>query len=173
MSLADQIGAIVDTTASVGHGPSIMAIQQVGESTSTLGEVAQRADLVIFWGANPAVSHPRHFERYSLEPRSELLPNGRRDRFVVVVDVKETETTAIADEVVRVTRGRDYELLTALRMLVRDPSRSLEVDCGVPLKQIRGLAERLRTARYGAVFLVWGSRPLAGASDGGSASGTG
>ena len=65
--LAEQIGATIDTTASVCHGPSIMAIQQVGESTCSLGEVRNRADLVIFWGADPAESHPRHFERYSVD----------------------------------------------------------------------------------------------------------
>jgi formylmethanofuran dehydrogenase subunit B len=35
------------------HAPSVMAIQEVGESTCTLGEVKNRADLVIFWGSNP------------------------------------------------------------------------------------------------------------------------
>ena len=136
MGLADQIGAIVDTTASIGHGPSIMAIQEVGESTSTLGEVAQRSDLVIFWGASPADTHPRHFERYSLEPASELLPNGRADRHVVVIDVKESTTTQAADEVILVTPGRDYEMIAALRMLIRDPECSPRVDCGVPLETV-------------------------------------
>ncbi|HJQ81936.1 MAG TPA: formylmethanofuran dehydrogenase subunit B, partial [Lacipirellulaceae bacterium] len=65
--LAEQIGATIDTTASVCHGPSIMAIQQVGESTCSLGEVRNRADLVVFWGADPAETHPRHFERYSVD----------------------------------------------------------------------------------------------------------
>jgi formylmethanofuran dehydrogenase subunit B len=62
--LADRLRATVDTSASLCHAPSIMAIQQVGESTSSLGEIKNRADLVVVWGANPAGSHPRHFERY-------------------------------------------------------------------------------------------------------------
>ena len=41
--LADHIGATIDTTASIGHGPSIMALQNAGESTSTLGEVRHRS----------------------------------------------------------------------------------------------------------------------------------
>lgn len=60
--LADTLGATIDTTASLGHGPSVMAVQAEGESTCTLGEARNRADLVIFWGTNPAVSHPRHFK---------------------------------------------------------------------------------------------------------------
>ncbi len=156
VSLADQLGAIVDTTASIGHGPSIMAIQEVGESTSSLGEVAQRADLVLFWGADPAVTHPRHFERYSLEPRSPFLPNGRADRHVVVIDIEPTATTAIADEVLLVQPGRDFEMISALRMLIRDPDATPAVDCGLPLDRLRALAQRMQNCRYGAVFFGLG-----------------
>ncbi len=48
--LAETIGATIDTTASRGHGPSIMAVQQAGESTCSLGEVKNRCDLVLFLG---------------------------------------------------------------------------------------------------------------------------
>lgn len=156
VALADRIGGVIDTTASICHGPSIMAIQEVGESTCTLGEVAQRADLVIFWGANPAVSHPRHFERYSLEPKSPLLPNGRADRHVVVVDVKPTATTAVADTALMVSPGRDFELIAALRQLNRNPGSEPDVQCGVPLDQLRGLAERMAACRYGVIFFGLG-----------------
>ena len=63
VALADRLGGVVDTTASLCHGPSIMAVQSVGESTCSLGEIRNRADLVIYWGCDPAVSHPRHAER--------------------------------------------------------------------------------------------------------------
>ena len=46
--LADRLGATIDTTASTCHAPSIMAVQNVGESTSTLGEVRNRSDLVVY-----------------------------------------------------------------------------------------------------------------------------
>src|SRR5205085_4697733 len=52
VSLAECLGATIDTTASTCHAPSIMAMQDVGEVSCTLGEVKNRADLVIFWGAN-------------------------------------------------------------------------------------------------------------------------
>ena len=50
IELADLLGAIVDTTSSVCHGPTGLAMQAVGEPTATLGEVRNRADLLIFWG---------------------------------------------------------------------------------------------------------------------------
>ena len=78
VSIADWVGANVDTTTSVCHGPSGMAFQGVGEVTCSLGEVRNRGDLIIFWGANPAESHPRHFTRYSLMTKGMFVPNGRR-----------------------------------------------------------------------------------------------
>ena len=118
-ALADRLGATIDTTASTGHAPSIMALQQVGESTSTLGEVRNRADLVIFWGSDPMVTHPRHLERYSADPVGRFVPGGRRDRFIVVVDDRETETAKVADCFIKVEPGRHWEALWRLRMLVK------------------------------------------------------
>jgi formylmethanofuran dehydrogenase subunit B len=154
--LAEELGAIIDTTASVCHGPSIMAIQQTGESTSTLGEIRERADLVMFWGANPAVSHPRHFERYSVEPASFELPRGRADRTLIVIDSKPTETATLADVFLQVPSGKDFELIQSLRCVL----------CGHPLpevssghmskEEIESLAQRLQSCRYGVVFFGLG-----------------
>jgi formylmethanofuran dehydrogenase subunit B len=57
VALADRLGATIDTTASEGHAPSILALQQVGESTCSLGEIRNRADLVIYWGQQPIFPH--------------------------------------------------------------------------------------------------------------------
>ena len=68
-----------------------MAVQSVGESTATLGEIKNRSDLVIYWGSDPLVSHPRHLERL-IDAPGMFVPAGRRGRHLVVVDVVETET---------------------------------------------------------------------------------
>ncbi|MBA4188219.1 MAG: formylmethanofuran dehydrogenase subunit B [Planctomycetaceae bacterium] len=172
-ALADRIGATIDTTASTGHAPSIMALQQVGESTSTLGEVKNRADLVIFWGSDPVRTHPRHLERYSLEPKGRWMPNGRADRFLVVVDEEETETAKLADLFIKVPRGKHWETLWELRMLVRevegetrrggkgekdkaksvDFSPPLPLSVSPPLSQgLSELARRMKSCRCGTVF---------------------
>jgi len=80
VSIADYMHGTIDTTTSVCHGPTGMAFQGVGESTMTLGEVKNRADLVIFWGGNPAVSHPRLFTRYAVTTKGMFIPNGKKDR---------------------------------------------------------------------------------------------
>jgi formylmethanofuran dehydrogenase subunit B len=154
--LAEKIGATIDTTASVCHGPSIMAIQQVGESTCSLGEVRNRADLVVFWGADPAESHPRHFERYSIEAAGLFLPRGRADRHVIVIDHDETATSRLADTFVKIPRNADFEVIWAIRLLLRDMELPASFDIGVPHVQLQQLAARKRTCRYGAVFFGLG-----------------
>jgi formylmethanofuran dehydrogenase subunit B len=154
--LAEQLGANIDTTASVCHGPSIMAIQQVGESTCSLGEVRNRADLVIFWGADPAVSHPRHLERYSGEATGLFVPRGRADRTIVVIDAKRTETSEQADLFVQVPRDGDFEVIWALRQLLRGLDLPGTLDVGVPLEQLRQLAGHMTRCRYGVVFFGLG-----------------
>ncbi len=154
--LAEDLGAVLDTTASVCHGPSIMAIQQAGESTSSLGEIRERADLVLFWGANPAVSHPRHLERYSGEPRSRKLPRGRADRKIVVIDSRRTETAHQADLFLQVSPGRDFELIQSLRGLLRGDALAPRSGFGLASGEMENLARRLTSCRYGVVFFGLG-----------------
>jgi formylmethanofuran dehydrogenase subunit B len=154
--LADVLGATIDTTASTCHAPSIMALQQVGESTCTLGEISNRADLVIFWGSNPAVSHPRHLERYSAEPRGMLTPEGRAGRTLVVVDVRPTETSRQADVFIQVEPGRDFEALWSLRALLRGLRPAAGAGLGAPLPALVDLAERMKRCRCGVVFFGLG-----------------
>jgi formylmethanofuran dehydrogenase subunit B len=154
--LADRIGATIDTTASVCHGPSIMAIQQVGESTCSLGEVRNRADLVIFWGADPATSHPRHFERYSVDAKGLFVPRGRADRHVIVIDSEETETSRLADTFIKIRRGSDFDVIWAIRQLLRGIDLPESADVGVPREQLRQLTQQLSGCRYGAVFFGLG-----------------
>ena len=65
LELAEEIGGVIDNTAVVCHGPSILSIQDVGISSCTLGQIRHRADLVVYWGSNPWSAHPRHIERYT------------------------------------------------------------------------------------------------------------
>ena len=152
IALGERIGATIDTTASLCHAPSVMAIQEVGESTCTLGEVLNRADLVVFWGSNPVESHPRHFERYSLSRPGRFVPEGRSDRTLVVVDVMQTASVARADVFIPVEAGMDFEALTALRCLVQDRSISDPEKIGAPFHLLEDLARKMKSCRYGVVF---------------------
>jgi formylmethanofuran dehydrogenase subunit B len=152
VALADRLGATIDTTASRCHAPSIMAVQAVGESTCSLGEIKNRADLVIFWGSDPVVSHPRHLERYSGSATGTFVPRGRADRTLVVVDAQPTATSREADLFVPIESGRDFEALWALRALVRGIPLTPGASTGAPEAQLQDLAERMKSCRSGVIL---------------------
>lgn len=156
VALADKIGAVIDSTSSVCHGPTGLAMQRVGEPTCTLGEVRDRADLLVYWGCNPDASHLRHFSRYSLSSKGALTPNGRADRTVYVMDVRATGTAKKADRFLQVDVGSDYEVLTALRLLVKGRQPAADMVGGVPVTELAELVERMKTCRYGVAFMGMG-----------------
>jgi formylmethanofuran dehydrogenase subunit B len=149
--LADRVGAVIDTTASIGHGPSIMAFQAAGESTCTLGEIRHRSDLVVYWGSDPLTTHPRHLERIVDQPGL-YRPGGRRDRRVIVVDSRLTASAAVADQFIQTTPGGDFEIFWVLRALVKNIEIPDGTYGGVPLAVLKQLAKDFATSHYGAIF---------------------
>jgi formylmethanofuran dehydrogenase subunit B len=164
VQLAETIGATIDTTASGGHGPSILAVQQVGESTCSLGEVKNRCDLVIFWGCDPLTTHPRHLERYSADCAGRFVPGGRRDRTLIVVNADDTATSPSADIVLRVDRHQDFELIWALRALLRGQPLEGDTFGGVPRAAVEDLCRRMRGCHNGVVFFGFGLARQPGAN---------
>ncbi len=154
--LADKLDANIDTTASRCHAPSIMAIQEVGESTCTLGEIKNRADLVVFWGVDPVNTHPRHFERYSVDAKGQFVPRGRSDRHVIVIDSERTDSAELADEFIQVPSGQEFELIWALRSLVQGlPIAEADI-AGLPYDAVARLADQLRSCKCGVFFFGLG-----------------
>ncbi len=156
VELAEAIGACVDTPYATFYGPRALALQQVGEPTCTLGEIKNRADLIIVWGADPMVTHPRHLSRYALDPPGLFVPNGRRDRTLIVVDVCRTRTAEAADLFLKLTPDHDYEILGALRARLKNRVVDARVVGGRPLKDWEDLLERMKRCRYGIVFFGTG-----------------
>ncbi|HWA97316.1 MAG TPA: formylmethanofuran dehydrogenase subunit B, partial [Pirellulales bacterium] len=154
VALADRASATIDTPTSTLQGPVGMSLHGVGEMTCTLGEVRNRGDLIIFWGCDPATTHPRHFERYSLDAVGMFVPRGRADRTCVVVDTQRTATAERADVFLQIKPGSDFEASWTLRAVIA----GLPVDAawvesltGVPLERWRGLAERMLAAKFGVI----------------------
>ena len=136
VSLGDWIGACVDVPSSEGAGATIEALQSVGEVTCTLGEIKNRADLIVVWRADPLESHPRLFERYALEPAGSFIPGGRSDRYCVIVDDRETESVReAADQFVAIRAGGELAALWTLRALangVAVDAEDVESETGRP-----------------------------------------
>ncbi|MDH5509894.1 MAG: formylmethanofuran dehydrogenase subunit B [Nitrospinota bacterium] len=134
----------------------MVALQLGGAPAATLGEVKNRADLVIFWGSNPAESHPRHFTRYSGAAKGRMNPKGRKDRYIVLVDIRPTPSAKYADEFIQIKPGHDFEVLTVMRMLASGKLPDARSVGGVEVQTLERLVSRCKDARMGVLFFGQG-----------------
>ena len=72
--VAETLGAAIAPAVDDACHPGGSMIARCGEITAAWEELRDRADLVIFWGHDPADSHPRFVERFVAPP----LPFPRR-----------------------------------------------------------------------------------------------
>ncbi len=129
-----------------------------GKVSCTLGEVKNRADLIVYWGGNPAECHPRHFTKYTLMQKGKYIPNGRKDRTMVLVDIRPTLSVKAADIFLQVRPSKDFEVITVLRALIKgqhvDPT--LVDETGLSMAQLQDFADRMKRARFGVLFFGMG-----------------
>jgi formylmethanofuran dehydrogenase subunit B len=123
-----------------------------------LGEIKNRADFIIYWGGNPAECHPRHFTKYTIMQKGKFLPAGRKARTMVLVDIRETPSAKAADIFLQIRPGKDFELVAALRALLKnrpvDERRVAET--GLTVDQLQDLIDRMKRARFGVLFFGMG-----------------
>jgi formylmethanofuran dehydrogenase subunit B len=129
-----------------------------GKVSCTLGEVKNRADLIIYWGGNPAECHPRHFTKYTIMQKGKFVPNGRKGRTMVLVDIRETPSVKAADLFLQIRPNKDFEVLTTLRALVKNQPVDHErvAETGLTLDQMQDLVDRMKRARFGVLFFGMG-----------------
>ena len=159
VGIADQLHAFVDSVTSATAPEGILAAQRRGRAGATLGEIRNRADVLVFWAVDPALSYPRFQTRYAPNPAGVHVPNGRADRTVIAVDVGAQRGPDDADVRIQMTADEESLFLASLRGYLA--SRTLG---GPPiLARVTELATRLKRARY-AVIVADGEPAAAAAS---------
>jgi formylmethanofuran dehydrogenase subunit B len=157
VAIADALNGILDSITSATAAGSVLAAQERGRASATLGELRHRADVVVFWGVDPAVRYPRYGTRYVPDVSGLHVPDGRRSRAVVAVDVVAGENAVSdvdrrgpsdANARVVVPPAEETATITALASLVagRDPGGS-----SAAWVLARELAMHLISARYIAI----------------------
>ncbi len=155
VALAELLGASIDPGLSVEEREIARAIQDEGLVTCTLGEVKNRADLVLCWRCDPARTHPRLLSRYVTETPGLFRPQARAERTIVVVDEAANETAREADLALSLPDSEDVPVFWMLRLLLRGAEVPAEMAAGtgLSLAQWEDLLTRLRQARFWVLFL--------------------
>ena len=124
----------------------------------TLGEIKNRADFIVYWGGNPAECHPRHFTKYTIMQKGKFLPKGRKERTMVLVDIRETASAKAADIFLQIRPGKDFEMLTTLRAMIkgRRIDEKIVADIGLSIDQLKDFVDRMKKARFGVLFFGMG-----------------
>ncbi|OED30293.1 formylmethanofuran dehydrogenase subunit B [Methanosphaera sp. WGK6] len=156
INLAEITGSVMDNQSTICHGASIQAFQNVGHPVMTLGEVKNRADVIIYMGTNPMDDHPRHLSRYTAFPEGFFRRNGREDRTIITIDPKYTNTAKVSDEWIKFNINEDYTFLNALRSILKGNELKDEEVAGVSREKIYELIEIMKNAEYGALFFGLG-----------------
>lgn len=160
VALADRLGATIDPTDAAGRSQNHAAIQTLGAVTATLGEVAGRSDLIVYWNCDPAVTHPRHLERIAGHPYAAPGEHPTKRR-VIVVAPERNASTSLADDALTLRTDSDLASLAVVRAIAAAPTPTdvrienedqVERQTGASLAQWAYLAERLKHASYAAIF---------------------
>ena len=146
VAIADRLKGAIDSLASTAAA-GVLAAQRRGRAGATLGELRQRADLVVFWGVDPGARYPRYNARYAVEPVGLAVPAGRQSRRVIAVDVGDARGPADADGRVAIPPDAELDAIGAMRAMVQ--GRAVPPDG--PFGTAIALVQEMTKARYVAV----------------------
>lgn len=156
LELTELVGAVIDNQATICHGPTVQAVQNVGYPLMTLGEVKNRADMVVYTGSNPMNAHPRHLSRYSTFPKGWFRKRGRFDRTLVTWDPKYSDTAKLSDIWIPFEENGDYGFCNAIRAVLKGKKLKEDVISGIPKEDIYELTEKMKNTQFGALFFGLG-----------------
>ncbi len=149
VALADLLHATVDSATSPTAADGILAAQRRGRAAATLGELRNRADVLLFWAVDPAARYPRYFERYAVDPVGTHVPEGRRGRTLISVSVGEDRGPSGADVELSLEPDEELAALSVIRATVLGNALG---DLPDRLRQAAEIGTRLLKARYAAVI---------------------
>src|SRR5436305_2641489 len=83
---------------------------------------------------------------------------SRKDRTMVLVDIRETPSAKAADIFLQVRPTKDFEVITILRALIKGQpvDAELAAETGLTMEQFHDFANRLKSAKFGVFFFGMG-----------------
>ncbi|MCC9605747.1 hypothetical protein LOC68_21395 [Blastopirellula sp. JC732] len=144
---ADRLGAYVDAGNPAEPDPSGVVLQSTGMITATLGEIRDRADVILFWNADPQTTQPRYMERFALDAAGRFIGGSRT---AMAIDEAATATSARAELFCESPVSANLEFAHALLALARGKTIDRERLAAFP--QIEQIHAQLAAANYAAII---------------------
>lgn len=87
---------------------------------------------------------------------------SKSGRKLIVVDVRKSMSAEMADYFIQVQPNKDYELMQAIRALIRDEELDVDQVAGVPVEYLKEVADALVNCEFGVIFFGMGLTQSAG-----------
>ena len=157
MALAEISGAILDHVHGDGMMNNTLVLQNKGWIMTTLAEVKNRADLVIFIGTDASSHYPRFFERLIWnQPSLAGLKKNARD-IVYIGDGLDTKPGVSPDgkkpSYIKCNNKEINETVSVIRALLNNANIQTDSIAPARLSALKRLCERILNANYGVI--VW------------------
>ena len=90
--------------------------------------------------------------------KSKHLPNGRKDRMVYLVDIRETKSAKAANVFLQVKPGKDFELITIMRAMIKDQTVTDQqiAETGLTRELLDEFLTQAKSAKFGCFFFGMG-----------------
>jgi formylmethanofuran dehydrogenase subunit B len=147
LKLARSLRARLEPADLAFKAPYYQSLQQHGLVWAPLEVLRDEADAVLFWGANPIHSAPRHVVRYAVFARGRFTERGIEDRQVAAVDIYQTELARFCPLFIKINPGEELDLLLGVATILAGKPP--------PEPRVRGtvrLAQFLVKASCGVIF---------------------
>ncbi|MGZ8195930.1 MAG: formylmethanofuran dehydrogenase subunit B [Methylosarcina sp.] len=161
LALADRCGAVVDNMNFSTARNNILALQDSGWMNTTLAEVKNRCDFLLVVGTDIESFAPRFFERY-LWNQEAMFIDDTSSRQVVYLGKAPSgnASTSPKGQAAKVLGCNDADLpgvIAVLRTLVKGRPLQAESVGGIPVTDLKAIAEQLKAARYSVVTWAAGA----------------
>ncbi len=117
VAIADLLRARLDTSTSGAAAAGLLAAQRRGRAAATLGEIRNRADVILFWAVDPTDRYPRFMSRF-IDAAGTHVPSGRSGRRLISVSVGGDRAPAGTQIDVVLTPDEEIAALSVMRATV-------------------------------------------------------
>lgn len=147
LRLARRLKARLEPADLALMAPYFQSLGATGVYGATLEVIRDEADTVLFWGANPLHSCPRHLVRHAVFARGRYTERGAEDRRLAAVDVHDTEMAGLCQVFVSLNPAQELVFLEGLIGAVTQTPVELP-----KIRGLRKLAAFLHQATFGVIF---------------------
>ena len=157
MLLAEKSGAIIDHQAGDAIIRNMLVVQTGGWIMTTLAELKNRADFILFLGTDTRKVYPRFFERFIYNKNSLFIKKISPDNVALIGDSLKVDNPAGTNQLnptsIKCANEKLGDYVSALLGMVREKNITSRNLPSSHLSKLKAIGEKVRNSKYSAI--VW------------------